>query len=190
MSFEHVLQDEDLKTHFCGFPLVDLFVFAKWWKADGMLLSSTWAGALCAEGHWNSISLLNNSSLTGRQCEILKSTLNSIQIHIFNIYISTTCCSLWRVPLHFNKGIYSLQTKLFSRVQWCAKRQLLGKAWSPFFPRALQKWSTGGREGVNRDYKGEKDQERRWRGKTENAPVTLPSWKVPQGKNVTQPKKV
>lgn len=71
MSFDHILLDQDLKTNFRGFPLVDVFVFAKWWKADGMLLSSTRAKALCAEGHWNSTSLLNNSSLTGRQCEVL-----------------------------------------------------------------------------------------------------------------------
>lgn len=39
------------------------------------------------------------------------------------------------------------------------------------------------------EYKGgEKFRERRWRRKMENAPVTLPSWKVPQGKNVTKPK--
>lgn len=37
-----------------------VFVFAEWWKADGMLLSSTWADAVCAEGHWISPRLLNN----------------------------------------------------------------------------------------------------------------------------------
>lgn len=56
----------------------------------------------------------------------------------------------------------------------------------------MQKWSTGERGGgrKKRESKGGKSSgERRWRGKTENAPVTLPSWKVPQGKNVTKPKK-
>lgn len=38
-----------------------VFVFAEWWKAEGMLLGSTWAGAVCAEGHWNSPRLLNNA---------------------------------------------------------------------------------------------------------------------------------
>lgn len=37
-----------------------VFVFAEWWKADGMLLSSTWVDAVYAEGHWNSPRLLNN----------------------------------------------------------------------------------------------------------------------------------
>lgn len=37
-----------------------VFVFAEWWKADGMLLGSTWADVVCAEGHWISPRLLNN----------------------------------------------------------------------------------------------------------------------------------
>lgn len=167
---------------------MDLFVFAKWWKADGMLLSSTWARALCAEGHWDSTSLLNNSSLTGRLCEILSLHWKYIGFNILYPQYADLC-----EKSHFisTKAFTCFQTKRFSKYNQVHDNNYFEKPHhSPFFPQALQKWSTKGEGGREQRLQGGKDQERRWRGKTENTPVTLPSWKVPQGKNVTQPRKV
>lgn len=61
-----------------------VFVFAEWWKADGMLLSSTWVDDVYAEGH-NSPRLLNNVDYSQVHCVKSSHPTLTFNVHDYSL---------------------------------------------------------------------------------------------------------